>query len=119
LEVDPDLNGFLETSKPKPRPEGKPSAPKGNQGKRKPEGDDVEERVSKKPKGVLTAGKSKLQTKAAPTQRPAANAKGRSNGKKVAFQVGEVTDDDGSVGSGCMEDVVMQVESRYANPLQV
>lgn len=111
LEADPDLNGSFKALKSKTKPglKGRSSAPnlKTKLGKRKPERNGEDERVTKKPKGIRPAGKSKPQTKAAPTKR--LGGKGRSNGKKVNDGA---TDDDDSVGWEDVENVAVQAEAR-------
>ena len=114
LHEDPDLNGSFKAStlKSKSGFNGNPPAsnPKAKLGKRKPERDDDGERVTKKPKGVLSTGKSQPQAKSALAKRPSSMAKGKSKGKTVSFE--EVEDDDGSVGWEDVEGVDVQAEAR-------
>lgn len=118
LEADPDLNGSSKALKSKSKPglKGKFSAPNLNAklGKRKSEHDDDGGRATKKPKGALSAGKSKTQAKAAPAKKPAAKATGkpmRSNAKKVDLEEDGVMND-GSVGWENAEDIDMQAAAR-------
>ena len=120
LHADPDLNGSSKALrlKSKPRLKDKFSAPNLNAklGKRKSEHNDDGERAAKKPKGALSAGKSKPQAKAAPAKKPVAKATSkplRSNAKKVDLEEDGVMDDDGSVGWEDVEDVDMQAAARY------
>ena len=123
LDADPDLNGSSKALKLKSKPgsKGKFSAPSLNAklGKRKSEHDDDGGRATKKPKGALSVGKSKLQAKAAPAKKPAAKATGkpmRSNAKKVDLEEDGVMDDDDSVGLEDVEDVDTQAAARCVCP---
>jgi len=123
LDADPDLNGSSKALKLKSKPglKGKFSAPNLNAklGKRKSEHGDDGGRATKKPKGALSAGKSKPQAKAAPAKKPAAKVTGkpiRTNAKKVDLEEDGVMDDDGSVGWEDAEDVDMQAAARCVCP---
>ena len=116
LDADPDLKGFLNTSNLKTRPgfKGRPSPPnlKSKLGKRKPERDNEEEPVAKKPKGAQFPGKSKPQARAALTKTPAASGKAKSNGKKVHFEEDGATDEEASVRWEDVEAVNLRAEAR-------
>ena len=122
LHADPDLNfGSSKTLKLKSKPgfKDRSSAPNviAKLGKRKPEHDEDEERVMKKPRVPRSAGKSKPQATAASAKKFTAKAAGKptgSNGKEVDLEEDKVTDDDDSVGWEDVEDVDMQAATRYA-----
>jgi hypothetical protein len=113
LHADPDLNGSWKSSTAKSKPgHKKSSAPnlKAKLGKRKPERDDYGERVTKKPKGVLPAGKSEPQAKAMPIKRPDAKGQGKSKGREVDPEENE--DEVISMGWEDEEDVDVRAEAR-------
>ncbi|KAF9790920.1 NOL1/NOP2/sun family RNA met [Thelephora terrestris] len=113
LHADPDLNGSWKSSTAKSKPGHKKSSVpnlKAKLGKRKPERDDYGERVTKKPKGVLPAGKSEPQAKAMPTKRPDAKGQGKSKGREV--DPGEDEDEVVSMGWEDEEDVDVRAEAR-------
>ena len=122
LHADPDLNGSSKALELKSKPGLKDRSSASNLhpklGKRKAERDNDGERATKKPKGPLSAGKSRPQAKAAPAKKPVAKAAGKptkSNWKKVDLEDG-VIDDDGSVGWDDVKDVDMQAMARCVCP---
>lgn len=117
LDMDPDLNGSSKVSKlkTKPRIKGRSSAPnlKAKLGKRKLGLVDEVEHVTKRPKGVQPAGKSKPLAEATPTNRPTAKGKGKHNRERVDSEEDVATDGDGSVRWEGVEGVDMRAEARY------
>lgn len=123
MHADPDLNGSSKALELKAKSGLKDRSSASNLnaklGKRKAERDNDGERATKKPKGTLSAGKSKPQAKVAPAKKPAPKTTGKptkSNGKKVDLEEDEVIDDDDSVGWEDVKDVDMQAVARCVCP---